>query len=30
VTELTVSDDGRLSSWPEGFFDQIERDLARL
>ena len=30
VEELTVSSDGRLSSWPAGFFDQIEHDLARL
>lgn len=30
VRELAVLPDGNLSAWPEGFFDQIERDLARL
>lgn len=30
VAEITLSDDGSVSSWPEGFFDQIERDLSRL
>jgi predicted ATPase len=30
VTEITMSDQGHLNSWPEGFFDQIERDLAQM
>lgn len=30
VTTLTVDEDGSLSDWPAGFFDQIENDLARL
>ena len=30
VTELSVTPEGSVTSWPEGFFDQIERDLARL
>ncbi len=30
VTELLVTPEGRVSAWPEGFFDQIERDLSRL
>ena len=30
VTSLEVDADGRLSSWPAGFFDQHEENLARL
>ena len=30
VTSPRVDSDGRLSSWPEGFFDQHEENLARL
>lgn len=30
LTLLTIKQDGRLSSWPEGFFDEIERSLDRL
>ena len=30
VTEIQVDARGGLSSWPPGFFDQIEQDLARL
>lgn len=30
VTELSVSGDGHISDWPDGFFDQIARDLSRL
>ena len=30
VESLTVGEDGSLSSWPSGFFDQIEKDLIRL
>ena len=30
VTTLMVEEDGSLSDWPAGFFDQIENDLARL
>jgi predicted ATPase len=30
LTLLTVKEDGRLSEWPEGFFDEIERSLDRL
>jgi len=26
----TIDADGRLSFWPEGFFDQHEENLARL
>lgn len=30
VTSPVVDSDGRLSSWPEGFFDQHEENLSRL
>jgi predicted ATPase len=30
LTLLTVKEDGRLSEWPDGFFDEIERSLDRL
>ena len=30
VTSPEVDPDGRLSSWPAGFFDQHEDNLARL
>lgn len=30
VTSPQLDSDGRLSSWPEGFFDQHEENLARL
>lgn len=30
VKEPELSDEGRLSYWPRGFFDQFERDLAQL
>ncbi len=30
VTSPRLDSDGRLSSWPEGFFDQHEENLARL
>lgn len=30
VTSPRVDSDGRLSAWPEGFFDQHEENLARL
>ena len=30
LTSLTVKEDGRLSEWPDGFFDEIERSLDRL
>lgn len=30
VTSPQLDDDGRLSSWPAGFFDQHEENLARL
>jgi predicted ATPase len=30
VQEISVSPKGTLSQWPEGFFDQIERDLSQL
>jgi predicted ATPase len=30
LTLLTVKEDGRLSDWPDGFFDEIERSLDRL
>ncbi len=30
VSSPSVNTDGRLSSWPEGFFDQHEENLARL
>ena len=30
VTSLTIDDNGAIGDWPEGFFDQAERDLAIL
>jgi len=30
VTSLAIDDNGAISDWPEGFFDQAERDLAIL
>lgn len=30
VDRPSISDKGRLSHWPRGFFDQLERDLSRL
>lgn len=30
VLSLNVDREGRIDNWPEGFFDQSERDLARL
>lgn len=30
VVRLSVSRDGGISDWPEGFFDQSEKDLAKL
>jgi hypothetical protein len=30
VVRLSVSQDGNVSDWPEGFFDQSEKDLANL
>jgi predicted ATPase len=30
VVPITVNERGKLSNWPDGFFDQFERDLARL
>lgn len=30
VLSLNVDREGRIANWPEGFFDQSERDLARL
>ncbi len=30
VRSLAVDRDGRIDSWPDGFFDQSEKDLARL
>jgi len=30
VTSLAIDDNGAISDWPEGFFDQTERDLAIL
>jgi len=30
VREITVDNDGRLSEWPPGFFDQLDEDLAAL
>ena len=30
VTSLAIDDNGAISDWPEGFFDQTERDLAVL
>lgn len=30
ITQILADTDGSLDAWPAGFFDQIERDLARL
>jgi len=30
VLSLNIDKDGRIADWPEGFFDQSERDIARL
>jgi predicted ATPase len=30
LTSLTIDGDGRLSEWPEGFFDEMERSLDQL
>lgn len=30
VSALSMDDNGRLSQWPDGFFDEIERSLDRL
>jgi predicted ATPase len=30
LTRLEIDENGRLSEWPEGFFDEIERSLDRL
>ena len=30
ISEITVDDSGGVASWPPGFFDQIEQDLAKL
>ena len=30
MTTPVITDNGRLDIWPEGFFDQYERDLSRL
>jgi predicted ATPase len=30
IKELALDRYGNLSAWPEGFFDQAERDLAAL
>ena len=30
IVSASIDENGRVSSWPEGFFDQIESDLARL
>ena len=30
ITQISADSDGCLNEWPVGFFDQIERDLARL
>jgi predicted ATPase len=30
LTELTIDEQGRLSDWPEGFFDETERSLDKL
>lgn len=30
ITQIAADDTGALEDWPEGFFDQIERDLSRL
>lgn len=30
ITKIEIDESGRLSEWPPGFFDQIERDLSQL
>jgi predicted ATPase len=30
LTLLDLDENGRLPEWPDGFFDEIERSLARL
>lgn len=30
VLKIPVGDDGRIDSWPEGFFDQYEKDLDQI
>jgi len=30
VTEITIDEKGSLSNWPEGFFDQQEKDIAEI
>lgn len=30
ITQIAADEKGALEDWPEGFFDQIERDLSRL
>ena len=30
ITSLDIDNNGAVSDWPEGFFDQAERDLATL
>lgn len=30
ISQIKTDSDGRLNQWPDGFFDQIEHDLARL
>lgn len=30
IISPTINSDGQLSAWPEGFFDQFEKDLAQL
>ncbi len=30
VTRIPVNDDGRIERWPEGFFDQLDKDFSRL
>ena len=30
VTAPGIDDNGRINAWPDGFFDQIDNDVARL
>lgn len=30
VTEISISDTGEMSTWPSGFFDQLDEDLSKL
>jgi predicted ATPase len=30
VIKIPVNDEGRIEQWPEGFFDQLDKDFARL